>query len=381
MKTHRLTRTLGAGALILVTGFLATNSFAGATSARDQEPSGHAVFVESDALNNTVLSYTRGTDGSISYVATYSTGGAGAAAITSKADPLASQGGLTLVDHGRELIATNPGSNTVSLFAVFGPYLRLIQQVPSGGFFPVSIASHDNLVAVLNAGGAGSVSEYQLQWGRLVALNGETRSLGLSNTTPPYFLAGAGQVGYSPNGQFLIATTKTSANTYEVFSVGNDGDLSTNATITAAANANPFSFTFDSQGRVVATEAGTSSVSTYSIGSGGALTLVGSVGDGQAALCWISTAQGYFFGSNAGSGNVSSFGETAGGVPTLLNATAAITHPGTTDSAASPDGAFLYVESGGSGALDAFAVNANGTLTQIETLWNLPQPYEGIAVS
>ena len=381
MKTHRLTRTLGAGALILVTGFLATNSFAGATSARDQEPSGHAVFVESDALNNTVLSYTRGTDGSISYVATYSTGGAGAAAITSKADPLASQGGLTLVDHGRELIATNPGSNTVSLFAVFGPYLRLIQQVPSGGFFPVSIASHDNLVAVLNAGGAGSVSEYQLQWGRLVALNGETRSLGLSNTTPPYFLAGAGQVGYSPNGQFLIATTKTSANTYEVFSVGDDGDLSTNATITAAANANPFSFTFDSQGRVVATEAGTSSVSTYSIGSGGALTLVGSVGDGQAALCWISTAQGYFFGSNAGSGNVSSFGETAGGVPTLLNATAAITHPGTTDSAASPDGAFLYVESGGSGALDAFAVNANGTLTQIETLWNLPQPYEGIAVS
>ena len=381
MKTHRLTRTLGAGALILVTGFLATNSFAGATSARDQEPSGHAVFVESDALNNTVLSYTRGTDGSISYVATYSTGGAGAAAITSKADPLASQGGLALVDHGRELIATNPGSNTVSLFAVFGPYLRLIQQVPSGGFFPVSIASHDNLVAVLNAGGAGSVSEYQLQWGRLVALNGETRSLGLSNTTPPYFLAGAGQVGYSPNGQFLIATTKTSANTYEVFSVGNDGDLSTNATITAAANANPFSFTFDSQGRVVATEAGTSSVSTYSIGSGGALTLVGSVSDGQAALCWISTAQGYFFGSNAGSGNVSSFGETAGGVPTLLNATAAITHPGTTDSAASPDGAFLYVESGGSGALDAFAVNANGTLTQIETLWNLPQPYEGIAVS
>jgi len=381
MKTHRLTRTLGAGALILVTGFLATNSFAGATSARDQEPSGHAVFVESDALNNTVLSYTRGTDGSISYVATYSTGGAGAAAITSKADPLASQGGLALVDHGRELIATNPGSNTVSLFAVFGPYLRLIQQVPSGGFFPVSIASRDNLVAVLNAGGAGSVSEYQLQWGRLVALNGETRSLGLSNTTPPYFLAGAGQVGYSPNGQFLIATTKTSANTYEVFSVGDDGDLSTNATITPAANANPFSFTFDSQGRVVATEAGTSSVSTYSIGGGGALTLVGTVKDGQAALCWISTAQGYFFGSNAGSGNVSSFGETAGGVPTLLNATAAITHPGTTDSAASPDGAFLYVESGGSGALDAFAVNANGTLTQIETLWNLPQPYEGIAVS
>ena len=31
MKSHRLTRSFGAGALILVTGFLATTSFAGAT--------------------------------------------------------------------------------------------------------------------------------------------------------------------------------------------------------------------------------------------------------------------------------------------------------------------------------------------------------------
>ncbi len=382
MKSHRITRTFGAGALILVAGFLATNSFAGATSAKDLAPSGHALFVESDQGGaNTVLSYTRGTDGTVSYVATYPTGGAGAAAAGSGADPLASQGGLALVDHGRELIATNPGSNSVSVFAVFGPYLHLIQQVPSGGFFPNSVASHDDLVTVLNSGGAGLVSEYRLQWGRLVALDDQTRSLGLTNTTPPNFLAGAGQVGYSPDGKFLIVTTKTSTNSYEVFSVSNWGDLSSSATVTAADNPNPFAFTFDAQGRLVAAEAGGSAVSTYSIGASGSLTLVGSVPDGKAALCWISSAQGYFFGSNAGSGDVSSFGETAGGAPTLLNANAATAHTGTIDSAASPDGAFLYVESGGSGALDAFAVNANGTLTPIETLWNLPHPYEGIAVS
>lgn len=157
--------------------------------------------------------------------------------------------------------------------------------------------------------------------------------------------------------------------------------MSSSATVTVAANPVPFSFTFDAQGRIVATEALNSFVSTYSINSNGSLTLVGTISDGQAALCWISSAQGYFFGSNAGSGNVSSCGETAGGVPTLLNAKAAITHPGTTDSAVSPDGAFLYVESGGSGALDVFAINASGTLAPIETLWNLPLPYEGIAVS
>jgi 6-phosphogluconolactonase (cycloisomerase 2 family) len=194
-------------------------------------------------------------------------------------------------------------------------------------------------------------------------------------------LAGAGQVGYSPNGQFLIVTTKASTSSYEVFTVSDRGDLSSTATVTAAANAVPFAFTFDANGRIVAAEASNSSVSTYTIGSNGSLTLVGTVSDGQAALCWISGAQGYFFGSNAGGGDVSSFGETAVGVPTLLNAKAAITHPGTTDSAVSPDGAFLYVESGGSGALDAFAINTNGTLTPIETLWNLPLPYEGIAVS
>ncbi len=382
MKTHRLTRTLGAGALILATGFLATTSFAGATSAKDQAPSGHALFVETDqAPNNTVVSYTRGTDGTVSYVATYSTGGAGAAAAGSAADPLASQGGLALVDQGRELIATNPGSNSISVFAVFGPYLHLVQQLPSNGLFPVSITAHDDLVTVLNSGGLGSVSEYRLAGERLFALDDETRSLGLANTTPPNFLAGAGQVGYSPNGQFLIVTTKTSTNSYEVFSVGFGGRLSAAATVSAADNPNPFAFTFDSQGRLVAAEAGGSAVSTYSIGASGSLTSVGSVSDGQAALCWISSAQGYFFGSNAGSGDVSSFGETASGVPTLLNAKAATAHPGTIDSAVSPDGAFLYVESGGSGALDAFAVNADGTLTPIETLWNLPKPYEGIAVS
>src|ERR1035438_10372447 len=128
MKSHRIVRSLGAGALILVTGFLATTSFAGATSAKDQAPSSHAVFVESDQTgSNTVISYSRSTDGSISFVATYPTGGAGGSAAGSAADPLASQGGLALVDHGNELIATNPGSNSVSVFVVFGPYLHLIQ--------------------------------------------------------------------------------------------------------------------------------------------------------------------------------------------------------------------------------------------------------------
>jgi 6-phosphogluconolactonase (cycloisomerase 2 family) len=381
MKLHRPLRTLAAASLLLGVGAVATTSFAGASSAKDLAPTGHALFVETDAPGgNSVLSYTRGTDGTVSYVASYATGGNGSIAAGSAADPLASQGGLALVDNGDELLAVNAGSDTVSVFAVFGPYLHLIQQVPTNGDFPVSISVHNNLVAVLNAGGTGSVTEYQLQWGRLVG-TGVTRSLGLSNTTPPNFLAGAGEVGYSPNGKFLVVTTKGSTSSYEVFTVGFNGTLSATPTVTTATNAVPFAFNFDALGHLVAVEASNSSLSTYAINSNGSLSPLGTVSESGKALCWVATAQGYFFGSNAGSGTVSSFSVSAAGAPALLSQTAATTHPGTTDSAASPDGQFLYVESGGSGALDAFAVNADGTLTPLETLWNLPKPYEGIAVS
>jgi 6-phosphogluconolactonase (cycloisomerase 2 family) len=122
-------------------------------------------------------------------------------------------------------------------------------------------------------------------------------------------------------------------------------------------------------------------VSTYTVNADGTLTNIGSVADGATALCWITEAKGVFYGSNAGSGTVSSFTVDGAGSPSLDAATAATTHPGTTDSAATPNGKFLYVESGGSGAVDAFAVNANGSLTQIETLWNVPVAAEGIAAS
>jgi hypothetical protein len=47
----------------------------------------------------------------------------------------------------------------------------------------------------------------------------------------------------------------------------------------------------------------------------------------------------------------------------------------------SPDAKFLYVESGGAGALDAYAIGASGSLTQIETIFNIPVASEGIAAS
>ncbi|MGD0692496.1 MAG: beta-propeller fold lactonase family protein [Acidimicrobiales bacterium] len=374
-------RAASASALMLGLGFAVVGT-AGASS-RDFGSFGQrpALFVETDAsAGNSVLSYRQASDGTISFAGSYSTGGDGATAAGASGGP-ASQGALVLANDGADLVATNPGSDTITVFAVDGTHLTALQQLPSGGLFPDSVATDGRLVAVLNAGGAGSVAEFQWFGNRLVPVPGQVRSLGLSNTTPPDFHHGPGQVGFSPNGQHLVVTTKLSTNAYEVFSVSNNGALGASPVVTTAVNALPFAFTFDAAGNLVAAEASNSSATTYRVNSDGSLTSLGTVSDGGAALCWISGANGYFFGSNAGSATVSSFTENASGAPVLVNATAAKTTAGTIDSVVSPEGKFFYVEGGSSGTIDAFAIGSGGTLTPIETLFNIPVGSEGLAIS
>lgn len=345
-------------------------------------PSPHALFVQTDAVSgNQILAYRVGSDGTISFSHSYPTGGDGATAAGATADPLASQGGLALVNHDQDLIAVNAGSDTITVFSVQGTRLSYLEQIGSGGQFPVSVSSDGNLVAVLNAGGAGSVAEFQFYGNFLQPVPGQVRSLNLSNTTPPDFHHGAGEVAYTPNGQHLVVTTKLSSNAYDVFSVSPNGTLGASPVVTTADNALPFAFVFDAAGNVVGAEASDSSVSVYQVGSNGALSLLGSVGDGGTALCWISGANGYFYGSNAGSADVSSFTESNTGEPTLVNADAATTHAGTTDSVVSQNGSVLYVESGGAGTIDVFAIGSGGSLKPIETIFNIPVGSEGLAIS
>jgi 6-phosphogluconolactonase (cycloisomerase 2 family) len=385
MKLKSSIRAAAAGSLIVGLAVTASALNAGAaTHNHDFQPSqeSHALFVETEsATGNHVLSYSRASDGTISFAGSYATDGVGATAVGATADPIASQDGLTLINNNSELVATNAGSDTVTVFAVDGTRLIWLQQVGSQGQFPVSVASRGDLVSVVNSGGVGSVTQFRLFGDFLVSQGVQVRSLGLSNTNPPDFHHGVGEVAYTPNGQHLIITTKLSTNSFDVFSVGFNGTLGATPVVTAADNPLPFSFTFDSAGRVVSAEASNSSVSTYTVNANGTLTFLATVSDGQGALCWISGANGYFFGSNAASGNVSSFDENGAGVPQLVNATAATAHAGTIDSVVSPDDQTLYVESGGAGTVDAYNIGAGGSLTQIETIFNIPVASEGIAAS
>ncbi len=372
-----LTFGVGTAAMVVLALMLVATSSAFA-SGRDRHAQ-QALFVQTNNTTaNQIMVYDRAWDGTLTFAASYSTGGAGGTAAGATADPLASQGSLMSADHGRVLLAVNAGSNTVSLFRVRGDRLWLKQVVASGGQFPVSIAVYRHLVYVLNAGLDGSVQGYRLGRDHLWPIRGSKRSLSLGNTNPPDYLHSPGQVGFSPDGRKLIVTTKASTSSIDVFWVHDSGRLSKTAVSTVSKTPVPFAFVFDPWGRLVVTEALNSFLSTYAINPDNSITNIGSVTDGQAAACWVSAARGFFYVSNAGSGDVSSFKLDGSGAPVLVNATAATIAPGVTDSVATADQRFLYVECGGAGTISVFRVQHDGSLTLVQTVTGLPMPPEAV---
>jgi 6-phosphogluconolactonase (cycloisomerase 2 family) len=313
---------------------------------------------------------------------TYATGGnGGTAAPGTESDHLASQGSLVYDAAHQLLLAVNGGSDSVSAFRVRGDRLQLESVVPSGGRFPASIAVHGRLVYVLNSGGTGIVQGFRIAGHHLAPIHGAARSLGLANTDPPFFLSSPGQVGFTPDGHQLLVTTKASENTIDVFGVLPNGRLSAAPVANPSATPVPFAFTFTSTGRLAVGEAGASTVSTYELGADGTLSDPRSQPDGQVALCWITRVGPYYYVSNTGSNTISGYTIAADGQPSLVGATGVVatTEPGTIDSTSPPGTSFLYVETGLGGTVDEFTVNADGTLTPLGAIGDLPPGIEGIA--
>jgi 6-phosphogluconolactonase (cycloisomerase 2 family) len=369
-------------AALLVT-IAAALAGAQASLAQGGHGKGHrkVVFVQTNETSgNRIVVFDRGGDGRLSQAGVYPTGGVGGvAAPGTESDRLASQGSLVYDPEHRVLLAVNAGSDTVSAFRVHGDRLRLVDVEGSGGQFPASIAVHDGLVYVLNSGGTGIVQGFRLSRHGLTSIAGSARSLGLANTDPPNFLTSPGQVGFTPDGSKLLVTTKASGSAIDVFAVGNDGRLSATPVVNPSATPVPFAFTFSPAGRLVAGEAGASSVTTYAIQAAGTLTDPKSQSDGQVALCWIARVGGFYFVSNTGSNTLSAFQVDASGQPSLLSAVAATTNPGPIDLASSDD--FLYAQTGTNGTVDEFHVASDGTLEPLGTVAGLPSGMEGIATT
>jgi 6-phosphogluconolactonase (cycloisomerase 2 family) len=192
--------------------------------------------------------------------------------------------------------------------------------------------------------------------------------------------ANPGSVAFSPDGKFLLATEKAN-NKVDVFGVLPNGTLSA-ITVNASAGAGAFAANVAPNGTVVVSETGsggtTAALSSYRVQANGELTTISaSVPTLGAANCWNAiTPDGRFvYVSNAGSSTVSGFAIGSSGTLTALPGTVVGTNPagaGNLDIAVSVDGKFLYTLNSAGGTIGEFAINTDGSLTNLGTVGGLP---------
>ena len=138
-------------ALALVVAF--SGCMVGTLSAGDK---GHTVYTMSNAQSgNAVLAFEQRGD-TLVPTGTFSTEGKGSGG------GLGNQGALTFSEDGETLLVANPGSDDISVFRIDDQGLTLVDKVGSGGISPISIAAHEDWVYVLNAGGAGNITGFEL---------------------------------------------------------------------------------------------------------------------------------------------------------------------------------------------------------------------------
>jgi 6-phosphogluconolactonase len=334
------------------------------------------VYTETNsASGNAVQIYETSADGSLILAGTVGTGGVGTGA------GLGNQGALALSGEGRWLYAVNAGSNEISTFAVSDAGLTLVDRVSSGGTTPVSVTAHDNLVYVLNAGGSGNITGFQVTWdGHLRALSDSTRPLSSS-------AAGAAEVGFDRDGEALVVTEKATnrISTYTLVDSRPTGPV-----VHAANGMTPFGFAFDHRDTLLVSEAfggraDASALSSYELDEPASLDLIsGSIPTNQTAACWVVIARHgrYAYVTNTGSGTVTGYRVVRSGTLTRLdaNGVTGVTGGGPTDAAVTRDGRTLFVLSPSIGQIVEFRVNEDGSLLKLSTTPGAPVTATGVVV-
>ncbi len=336
---------------------------------------GNVYTLSNQADGNKVLVYDRAANGELTFNAAYSTGGNGTGG------GLGNQGAVILADDDEIVLAVNAGSNSISSLKVTGNGLNLKSTVSSGGTRPVSIAIHDDLVYVLNAGGNGSISGFRLgNNDKLQAIPNSTRPLSVAATTAP------AQISFVLGGRVLVITEKAT-NTITTYTINQSGVPEAMHTMTSASPT-PFGFANGRFGVVFVSEAvggapGASVLSSYRIHFNGEISLIdGSVGAGQSAACWVVITENgnYAYTTNTASDNLSTFNVNVfSGSINVLDAISATTPAGPIDAALSNNSEFLYVLNAGGNSISAFAVAGNSSLTHIQNVSGLPQGATGLA--
>jgi 6-phosphogluconolactonase len=317
--------------------------------------------MNNSASRNEIISFTRAADGSLQQAGTFATGGRGTGGVT---DPLESQGSLTLSQDHSLLFAVNGGSSEISVFQVHGSHLALVDKKLTGGAEPNAVAQHGGLVYVLNVGGSSNVLGFNVTAnGQLSQIPNSTRFLTTNNSE-------GASLAFSPNGQFL-AVTERATNKIDVFQVQADGTLSP-IVVNTDSQPGAFALSFAPNGAALVSETGpaggsdASTISSYSILPNGTLSAISA---GVATLgnanCWnAATPNGrWVYVSNAASSTISGFHIGTDGSLTPIGATVLGTNPtgaGNLDIAVTADSLFLYSLNSGNGTIGVFEIQQDG---------------------
>jgi 6-phosphogluconolactonase len=370
-KSHlRPFRSLLAVTVVALLMLLPHNGLAGGRT-------GDVYVLTNQVSGNAVMVFHRDADGVLTPAGSFASGGNG---FGSGPDPLGSQGAVVLGEDNRLLFAVNAGSNSISVFAVSGDHLTLLDTVSSGGIEPVSVTVRHDLVYVVNAGGTPNISGFRIEPGPkiLAPLSGSTQNL------PGGAAAAPAEVAFNSDGSVLLVTEK-GTNLIDTFTVDDDGVAQPGVSF-PSNGATPFGFAFDHNNVAVVSDAaggpsGTSALSSYEVDEDGNLEVITpALGDTQKAACWVMvTRNGRFaYTSNTASSTISSFTISEEGDLALMDVTAASGNI-PLDMALSRNGRFLYARNAGNSAVTGFRVEANGSLTPVTSAAGLPAGAAGIA--
>ena len=335
-----------------------------------------AVVTESNSdAGNEVVVYSRGHDGMLSMMGSYSTGGTGTGM------GLGSQGAVAL--NGGYIYAVNAGSNDISVLSADG---AVVDQESSGGEMPISLTIHHNLLYVLNAGGDGNITGFRINNGdgSLTMISGSSRSLSGSGVGPA-------QVEFSPNGRMLVVTEK-GTNMIDTYTI-NPGGTASGPNVQPSVGNTPFGFEFDNKGHLIVSDAfgggmGAGAMSSYDVSSNGISLISGPVVNGQTAPCWVVVTNDgrYSYTTNTGTSNISGYNVNPDGSITLFddggNTASTGTGSSPIDMALNNNSGYLYALSGGTHTISVFIINRHtGGLTPVQTVTGLPDHAAGLAAN
>jgi 6-phosphogluconolactonase len=363
--SHSFRRSVAAAALLapLATLALAT---VGTASADDGHSTTTVYTSTNSAAGNAVLAFQT-VDGVLTDAGTFATGGLGAG------NGLGSQGAVVADDE--HLLAVNAGSNQVSLFSINDDGSLTLDDIESSvGVRPVSVTVRGNLAYVVNAT-SRNVSGFRIDHDQLVPITGSTQSLPGD---------GAAQVSFDADGKRLVVTEKAT-NTIDVLPVNKRG-VAGPAVSRPSTGVTPFGFAIDRRNNVIVSNANggapaASSVSSYRLTGSTGLTAVSSaVPTTQTAACWIALSenQKFAYATNAGSGTITSYSVARNGALTLLQPVAAQPGTGAVDMAV-VDGA-LFALANGPHSISAYGVGGDGSLTAAGSV-AIPAGVAGLAAS